>query len=214
MMPPHDQYIEPFLGSGAVIRNKRPAERFDCGFDLDRAAIDLCRSLIAENTDMGSLMLQCSCGLAYLRRAHLNRSTAIYCDPPYLPQTRAKKNLYRHEWSAADHGDFLGFIEPVDANVLISAYPSRLYAERLANWNSTIFSAHTRGSSRQEILWFNFDPPAQLHDYRFLGEGFRERERITRKKNRWIARLQRMDLLERQAVMAAIDAAGLAHRQK
>jgi len=214
MMPPHEVYIEPFLGSGAVIRHKRPAGRFDAGFDLSRAAVDLCRTLIACNDDAGSLMLQVTCGLAYLRRSHLDRSTVIYCDPPYMQQTRIKPKVYDHEWSADDHADFLELIATADANILISAYYSQLYADRLQGWNSIAYFAHTRGSPRQEILWFNFDPPAELHDYRYLGDGFRERERINRKKKRLIAKLQRMDLFERQAVMAAIDAAGLAHRHK
>ncbi len=38
-----------------------------------------------------------------------------------------------------------------------------------------------------------------LHDYRYLGEDFRERERIKRKKQRWVNRLQTMPVLERQA---------------
>ena len=44
-----------------------------------------------------------------------------------------------------------------------------------------------------------------LHDYRHLGAGFRERERIKRKKQRWTARLHRLPVLERQALLAAID---------
>jgi DNA adenine methylase len=31
-----------------------------------------------------------------------------------------------------------------------------------------------------------------LHDYRYLGEDFRERERIKRKKQRWTDRLERL----------------------
>lgn len=71
----------------------------------------------------------------------------------------------------------------------------------------------TRGGLRTESLWFNFDEPVQLHDYSFLGENFRQRERIKRKKERFIARLQKMDKLERQALLAALDDAGINHRQ-
>ena len=37
-----------------------------------------------------------------------------------------------------------------------------------------------------------------------MGENFRERERIKRKKQRWTARLARMPVLERQALLSAI----------
>ena len=40
-MPPHRVYIEPFLGSGAVMRHKRPAER-NIGIDRCPEALSLC----------------------------------------------------------------------------------------------------------------------------------------------------------------------------
>jgi hypothetical protein len=43
--------------------------------------------------------------------------------------------------------------------------------------------------------------------YSYLGITFRERERIKRKKQRWTDRLHRLPLLERQALLAAIDEA-------
>jgi len=51
----------------------------------------------------------------------------------------------------------------------------------------------------------NFAEPLELHDYQYLGENFRERERIKRKTNRWRNRLETMDTLERHAIMNAIS---------
>ena len=51
----------------------------------------------------------------------------------------------------------------------------------------------------------NYPEPLELHDYRYLGTNFRERERIHRKIARWKNRLIDMDSLERHAIMAAID---------
>jgi predicted GIY-YIG superfamily endonuclease len=45
--------------------------------------------------------------------------------------------------------------------------------------------------------------------YREVGHGFRERERIKRKKQRWIARLQKMPALERQALLSAMADSGI-----
>ena len=56
----------------------------------------------------------------------------------------------------------------------------------------------------EEWLWMNFPSPFELHDYRYLGENFRERERIKRKKERWVSRLSRMDALERHALISAV----------
>jgi DNA adenine methylase len=63
------------------------------------------------------------------------------------------------------------------------------------------------GRVATEHLWFNFPEPVALHDYRFLGQNFRERERIKRKKSRWVNRLKTMPTLERRALLAALDIA-------
>jgi hypothetical protein len=60
------------------------------------------------------------------------------------------------------------------------------------------------GRTATEWLWFNFEAPLTLHDYRYLGRDFRERERIKRKQLRWVQRLETMPALERQALLSAI----------
>jgi hypothetical protein len=50
----------------------------------------------------------------------------------------------------------------------------------------------------------NYKAPVELHDYRYLGNNFRERERIKRIKTRWLARLDQMDDLERYAMLSTI----------
>ncbi len=51
----------------------------------------------------------------------------------------------------------------------------------------------------------NYPEPTALHDYKYLGSNFRERERITRKKKRLIKKLKKMPKLERQSMLAAIQ---------
>jgi hypothetical protein len=50
----------------------------------------------------------------------------------------------------------------------------------------------------------NYPEPVVLHDYRYLGSTFRERERIKRRQTRWKRRLSTMDPLERAALLSAI----------
>jgi hypothetical protein len=59
----------------------------------------------------------------------------------------------------------------------------------------------------------NFAEPLELHDYRFLGDGFRQRECIRRQQARWVRRLARMDRLQRQALLAAIRETGGSEHQ-
>ena len=86
----------------------------------------------------------------------------------------------------------------------ISGYWSALYADTLSTWRVCSFQAQTRGGVVTEYLWCNYPAPTALHDYRYLGKDFRERERIKRITTRWVKRLQKMPLLQRQALLAAL----------
>lgn len=79
-----------------------------------------------------------------------------------------------------------------------------MYLAALKGWNLIRYDAVTRGGMTEECLWFNFPEPVELHDYRYLGQTFRERERIKRKKLRWVTRFARMPLLEKRALLSAI----------
>ena len=150
------------------------------------------------------------CAIALLENASaFTARDLVYCDPPYLMETRKGRKLYEYELSDVDHRRLLRCIRKLPCMVMISGYWSSLYARMLEGWNSISFEAMTRGGhTATEWLWFNFPPPLELHDYRYLGENFRERERIKRKRLRWAARLQRMPVLEKQSLLWAMSAIG------
>jgi DNA adenine methylase len=130
-----------------------------------------------------------------------------YLDPPYIRHTRRnRRRLYAHEMTEAQHADLLRIINLIPCNIAISGYWSPLYAHALQNWRKITFTATTRGRTlAREYLWMNYPPPAELHDYRYLGNEKRERERIKRKVNIWSAGLLRLPALERQAIIAGIS---------
>ena len=84
--------------------------------------------------------------------------------------------------------------------VQLSGYDSPLYRSHLRDWRLVQFQAATRRGMVTECLWMNYGVPEALHDYRFLGSDFRERERIGRKARRWVDRLCSLPRLERQAI--------------
>jgi hypothetical protein len=51
----------------------------------------------------------------------------------------------------------------------------------------------------------NYARPLELHDYRYLGANYRERDRIKRKRQRWEKRLRAMPVLEALAMMSALE---------
>lgn len=148
-------------------------------------------------------------GLDFLETASpdLMRSaeTLVYCDPPYLRSTRSGGRLYEHEMPDLEHRRLLRWAIAARCKVIISGYWSSMYGSSLRKWRCSSFQAMTRGGLATEFVWCNFPEPLELHDYRYLGEGFRERERIKRKVTRWKARLASMPLLERQCLMAAME---------
>ncbi len=89
--------------------------------------------------------------------------------------------------------------------VMISGYDSILYKESLKGWYTHNFQAACHHGVATEWLWMNYRFPMILHDYRYLGNNFRERERIKRKSKRWVERLQSMPILERQALLLAMS---------
>lgn len=223
LMPPHRVYIEPFLGGGAIMRAKRPAEK-NIGIDLSRDAINAFRSglqaaspepafgyRIAESDDRcrhASLTLQVGDGLEFLRRYPSSGDELVYCDPPYLKSTRKGRDIYEFEMSDRQHRQLLrwSIANRENCHIMISGYDSSLYREKLKGWNRIQFEAMTRRGLATETLWFNFPKPTVLHDYRYLGENFRERERLKRKIERWRSRIAKMPQLEKQALLSVISA--------
>lgn len=204
LMPPHTVYIEPFLGGGAIMRNKKMAWK-SIGIDKDQGAINSFSGDFSVETQVG-------CGIEFLEGYDYKGGELIYCDPPYPHETRSKANLYSYEMDDLDHLRLLKAIKNLPCKVMISSYYTDLYAHELNGWSYIEFEAMTRGGLRTESLWFNFETPVALHDYDYLGEGFRERERIKRKKQRWVKKFQSLPLLEQQALLAAIGDAGINHR--
>jgi DNA adenine methylase len=148
---------------------------------------------------------QCGDAFEFLRAYRFTGAELVYCDPPYMHETRGRRNLYKFELTDAEHAALLDLLCSLPCRVMLSGYWTPLYAARLKRWESSTFQTVNRAGARTtEWLWVNFSEPLELHDYAYLGEGYRERERIKRKKLRWVSRLRLMPVLERRALLAAI----------
>ena len=202
--PPHTLYAEPFLGGGSVMRMKRPAAE-NIGIDDDLSAIESFR--IATINDGRPVQLIHGDGFDYLTmwRNSISKRALLYLDPPYVPSTRTSQTkLYQNEWDEIGHVRLLELLQGFPCMVQLSGYTCPIYEQMLKDWRVIRFNAMTRGGMREESLWMNYAEPKKLHDYRFFGRNFRERERIGRKTRRWVNRFKALPELEREAILKAI----------
>ena len=198
LMPPHEVYIESHLGNGAVMRRKSPAKR-NIGIEIDPKVIRMWNNENQVNFDLVH-----GDGIAFLKGHEFTGKELVYCDPPYLCETRKKINpLYTYDYKRDQHIELLKVIKNLPCNVILSGYQSTLYSKELQDWHLKTFQAATSNGVAIECVWMNYPPPLELHDYRYMGRNFRERERINNKKKRWIKRLDKMSARDRDVLLNA-----------
>jgi DNA adenine methylase len=105
--------------------------------------------------------LECRPALDIIEKYGAEPDVLLYVDPPYLGETRANDNAYRHEMRSSDeHRELAAALHAARAAAVISGYPSRLYDRELyAGWDRhTIASSTGHGGewdARTEVLWSN-----------------------------------------------------------
>ena len=198
----HAYYCEPFAGKAAVFRHKPPALA-SVLLDLNPAVIDWHQLRKWPGTD--SLVID---GLWWMwRRAdELDDDWLLYCDPPYVRETRSKRNVYgRLEWNDATHERFLQRANDLRCRVVVSGYSCPLYEEYLGDWHRDAREVMTRGGLRTECLWTNYNPRRVTRDAPPRpGKNWRERQRIARKVTRQRRLFAALPDYEQEAVLRGL----------
>lgn len=206
-IPPHDIFVEAFAGSAPICRHKRPA-RQSYLIELDPTAAASLTPLCDRTP--GDPRVICADATRWLATHALPPRAFVYCDPPYPAQVRSgtQRRIYRCELlTSKQHIRLLEVLLTLECPVMISSYPNDLYNRALQSWRTLTYKAITRGGTiATECLWMNYPEPIALHDYTYLGTTWRHRQNVRRMQKRWTARLERMPLLHKQALLAALDA--------
>lgn len=233
LIPPHKVLVIPFLGHCGIVRNIAPASIL-IGIDASEKVInswkkyliqdllyvykdDSCNILIKTENSKGNLSgiihLYQEDALMFLNkklRYHISKykdDTVLYLDPPYPFSTRkSTQKLYQYEFTDEQHVHMLSMItKMIDKKIVISTYDNSLYSNSLKNWNKHSFPVGTRNGRATETIYYNFSiNDGLLHDYRYLGKNFKDRERIKLKVNRWTNNLKKLDARERMAIIRSI----------
>jgi hypothetical protein len=187
------------LGGGAVLRHKRPAGQ-SFGIDIDPDVIAWWRT---HHPHLATYIV--GDALTVLRNFPFSGSELIYCDPPYLPSTRKRSRVYRHDLGEDDHVGLLAFLKQLPCRVALSGYPSLLYRHALSGWNEFHFRAKAHDTTRDECIWTNYTAPDHLHDPRFLGRNFRQRQDRKRRLARIQNRIGRLSIQEQHVIVEWLE---------
>lgn len=97
-------------------------------------------------------------------KAFNDTNTLVYCDPPYLSDTRVTPDAYEFEMTTDDHIELAEALNQFKGPVLISGYSSTLYRrlydtpkwrcvrKKIANHSSQ----QKKKSTKTECLWLNY----------------------------------------------------------
>ena len=146
MMPPHDTYIETHLGGGAVMKRKPPTVN-NIGIDIDPEPL--------SNFDCAyPVHLVNDCAHHCLSHYDYSGTELIYCDPPYLSETRTSHRKYRFEYLKQDHITLLELLKSLPCHIILSGYPSLLYDDLLGDWRTlALLTGHDpRRTSHRKAL--------------------------------------------------------------
>lgn len=206
-VPPHGVYIEPFAGGASVFRHKRRAARSVLVERCEQQASALRSSIVGDDVE-----IRCACGIALLEAWPWRGDEFVYADPPYLHATRSSAAIYLHELEDDEHRRLLGVLRGLPVPFALSGYRSAMYdeASSCAGWRRVDYQAMTRGGARTESLWMNYPAPSTIADPGYAGSDFRDRQRISRKAQRWADRFASLAPLERQAILDRLGLASIA----
>ena len=118
-------------------------------------------TLRQANERLQGVQIECLDALELIKR-YDTEDVFIYCDPPYLLETR-KSYLYKHEMTNEQHIKLLNILKEHKGKVLISGYDNYLYNSILVGWHKEYKKTLAEGGlQRTECLWMNYLPQPTL----------------------------------------------------
>lgn len=209
LVPEHEHYFELFLGNGAVFRGMNQANRSTLN-DLDRNVID---AWIEANLDFQPFDLyqynaiHCIANKQIWQHDLDQPGNFIFLDPPYrFGSRKTKGKIYNCEMSDSDHSELLfALTNYTQAKIMICHYPDTMYDNYLHGWHKHDYKSMTRAGMADERLYMNYAKPERLHDYRYIGADFTNRQQLKRIRENMINKLSRLDPVLRNCILSDIS---------
>ncbi|MEM6359963.1 MAG: DNA adenine methylase [Bacteroidota bacterium] len=210
-IPPHKGFFSGFLGRCKVTQHKKPAD-VTYVFDLDQALIEEWETAIDNSEYFGPgqffAINRSFFDVEMMKIAkHLKGDLFVYLDPPYLiPSRKSNKPMYQHELSFEQHEELIQKIKTYEWPVAICTLPNELYDQELGHWRVLEYETTNRSGQKViEFMYMNYEKPAKLHDYNYIGNDFREREKRIRRFKNFMDKWDRMDALDKAKIIQNIE---------
>jgi DNA adenine methylase len=207
---PHDTLVIPFAGHCTLARKIHPAKNLILN-DIDSNVFSWWHNYKTDEEKE----IRRGCGIGMVKSIRWGIENGIYIDrifvyvdPPYVESACGAAQKYKHRFTDAQHVELIDVLKQLSiepqVSIMISGYPSPLYAKHLKGWRSKSFMSQTRRGRRKEMLWMSYPQPTELHDYRFVGKDKVERFKLKRRRDNMLAKLRRLPAIERNALIMAI----------
>ena len=136
--------------------------------------------------------------------AHLN--FFVFIDPPYHHTTRPfNKELYKFEMSHIDHIELLSSVQDLKCNCMIIHPQCELYDNSLKHFRTVQIKVRYHRKSSIVNLYMNYPQPTQLLLYGVAGKDCWDRQRIKRKGDRLVKKLQSLPDVERNYILSRLS---------
>lgn len=140
-----------------------PTSRTRCGMNENVSAwLNAIEGLPAVHDRVKRMEFWNMDAVAFVRKFDHPRRL-FYCDPTYLPETRASTKDYKHEMTPEQHMDLLKCLADIKGRFLLSGYRSTMYDEFAADagWTRHEFKIANNASGTKkkrtmvECVWTN-----------------------------------------------------------
>ena len=207
-IPLHRVFVSGCLGHCGVMRRIRRAE-YSIGIDPDPSVIEWWQQRYPGyptrlvHGDVFVWLTWFSCGFPDWAFGPYDLSDMfVFLDPPYPLGSRAsRRRRYAHEMTDYDHDGLVDLLLAMPVDVMLCMNQCDFYARALSGWRMIEYTSQSRAGQVTERLYMNYEEPALLHDYGFLGVDRRGRERLRRRRSSWSEMLRSMPARERESLL-------------
>ncbi len=202
-IPECDFFYELFAGSAAVSKFLSVRSRGVIFFinDLDPAVTYnfVCSAgSTVSHVPADAIIQQLISGAA-------GKETFVFLDPPYLHSVRPRSlNLYKFDMDVPDHLQLLLLVRDLQCNCMIIHPQCNLYDQELKSFRKVHVTVWYHKKTSHEILYMNYPEPVKLLTYDVFGSDCWDRQRIKRKGDRFIKKINGLPIHEKNYLLSRL----------